>query len=63
MPDAYTRIPKPVGQQTAVISKGMATGLIMPPTYATNQSITTDPYIRVPKPANPTYTKVAKPIT
>lgn len=45
---AYTNISKPTGGFT--LEQGMATGLIMPPTYA--QSITyNDPYIYISKPS------------
>ncbi len=48
---AYTNIAKPTGGTTVIISAGMATGLIIPPTYATAHTITVgDPYTYVSKP-------------
>lgn len=44
---AWTDIAKPTGLGT--IKPGMATGLIMPPTYSTGHEI--DPWIKIPKPS------------
>lgn len=48
---AYTNVAKPTGGSTSVISVGMATGLITPPTYSTPHTIVLgDPYTYVSKP-------------
>lgn len=48
---AYTNMPKPTGGSSQVILVGMATGLLMPLTYATQHTITVNsPYININKP-------------
>lgn len=46
-PMQWTDVPKPTGY--ILLRAGMATGLIMPPTYAGN-TVTDDPWVKVPKP-------------
>lgn len=49
-PDQWTMVAKPTGGTTITIRVGMATGLIMPPTYAVERTINSSNWIKVPKP-------------
>lgn len=47
---AYTNVAKPADTSSSTIRVGMATGLIMPPTYSTAKTVTIDKWTRVSKP-------------
>jgi preprotein translocase subunit Sss1 len=74
MTDAYTRVTKPTGTgytnvakpsdaDSNVILKGMATGLLIPPTYAKQYRLVSTIWNKVSKPSGSSYTNVAKPTT
>ena len=47
---AWTGIAKPIGATSFTRSAGMATGLIMSPTYSTTITITSDLWTKIAKP-------------
>ncbi len=49
-PSQWTDVAKPIGEGTITIMSGMATGLIMPPTYTTSHTITSSRWTKVHKP-------------
>lgn len=49
--NAWIDVAKPSGTTTFTLQAGMATGLIMPPTYSTTQTISQDQWNRVAKPS------------
>ncbi len=60
---AWNDVPKPIGEGTVVIHVGMATGLLIPPTYAVEHSIVLDSWTEVEKPTSSVWGTVSKPIT
>lgn len=49
-PNEWTKVAKPTGGSLTTIIVGTATGLLIPPTYATAHTVATDSWNRVPKP-------------
>ncbi len=49
-PSSWTDILKPSGGGGGTILIGMATGLIMPPTYSTSHTIASDSWTKINKP-------------
>ncbi len=47
---AWTDVAKPSGESQIIISPGMATGLITPPTYSTEQIINISDWTKISKP-------------
>ncbi len=47
---AYTNVAKPTGEVVKTILIGMATGLLIPPTYSKQYDVGSSQYTKIPKP-------------
>ena len=56
-------VPKPTGEGEVFILVGMATGLLIPLTYAVEHEIILDSWTEVDKPTSSVWSAVSKPTT